>query len=160
VKNTFALMQSIPREFAGGAIYRAEQQSFPALVGLSLNVTHLERGAIREPHVCPNAARINYVIAGDGRVGILGPGGEKQVIDVIPGNVTFVPQGYVHWIENTGDELLKYLTAFSHEQPVLIELSEILSATPNPTLSKTFALSDDVVSSIPSRPVVIGGEGY
>lgn len=160
MRNTYALMQSIPREFAGGAIYRAEQQSLHALVGLSLNLTKLEKGAIREPHVCSNAARINYVIAGNGHVGILGPGGEKQIIEVIPGNVIFVPQGYVHWIENTGNELLQYLTAFSHEQPVFIELSEILSATPNSTLSKAFALSDDVVSAVPNRSVVIGGEGY
>jgi oxalate decarboxylase/phosphoglucose isomerase-like protein (cupin superfamily) len=160
MKNVFALMQSIPREFAGGAIYRANKESFPALEGLSLQALRLEAGALREPHTHPNAAQMDYVVAGRARVGILGPGGEPQLIDVIPGNVTFVPQGHVHWIENTGDEPLHFLLVLNHEAPETIELSEILAATPNDSLSRLFGMTETAMAAVPTQARVIGGEGY
>ena len=160
MKNVFALMQSIPREFAGGAIYRADKNSFPALKGLSLQAMRLEVGAIREPHIHPNAAQMDYVLSGRARIGIVGPNGERQLIDAISGNVTFVPQGYLHWIENTGQDVLQFLLVLSHEEPQTIEMSEMLAATPNETLAKTFSLTESVVSAVPSKVVVIGGEGF
>ncbi|MET0397022.1 MAG: ferritin-like domain-containing protein [Longimicrobiaceae bacterium] len=160
MSNFFRLLQSIPREFAGGSIFRADHNSFPALQGLSLQLLRLEPGAIREPHIHPNAAQMDFLISGRAQVGILGPGGNRQVIEALPGHVTFVPQGHVHWIENTGDEQLEFLLILNHEAPQTIELSEMLAATPNPTLETTFSLSKEAVEALPVRAVVIGGEGY
>jgi hypothetical protein len=39
-------------------------------------------------------------------------------------------------------------------------MSEMLAATPNETLAKTFSLTESVVSAVPSKVVVIGGEGF
>jgi oxalate decarboxylase/phosphoglucose isomerase-like protein (cupin superfamily) len=160
MKKVFAMMQSIPKEFAGGEIYRADATSYPEAKGLSLQLLILQPGAIREPHIRSNAAQLDYVVFGRGRIGMVAPGGESTIVDVIAGNVVFVPQGHLSWIENVGQAELRAVLALAHERPETIELSEILAATPNEALSKAYGLADDVLSAIPTRGVVIGGKGY
>ena len=43
---------------------------------------------------------------------------------------SFVPRGYVHWIQNVGNGPLNFLVILSHELPETIELSETMTGVP------------------------------
>jgi oxalate decarboxylase/phosphoglucose isomerase-like protein (cupin superfamily) len=88
---------------------------------------------MREPHLHPDAAQLDYLIAGRARVGIIGSEG-RQLLDMEPGDVCFIPQGHMHWIQNTGGIPLHFLLTLSHEEPQTIEFSALATGVP---VSKT-----------------------
>lgn len=143
-------------EFRGGHLYRATKKFFPVLNKLAVQGLRLDPGAVREPHVHPNAEQLDYCIAGTARVGIVGPEGERQLLDLQPGQISFVPQGQLHWIENTGDEQLRFLVVLSHEEPETIELSEMLAGVPRSTLAASFGIAEEQLEGLPEKAVTIG----
>jgi oxalate decarboxylase len=89
------------------------------------------------------------------RVGIVGPEGEHQSLDLGAGDISFVPQGYLHWIENVGVDELRFLVVLSHEEPLTIELSEMLAGVPRETLAKSLELPIDALQGMPERRIMI-----
>jgi oxalate decarboxylase/phosphoglucose isomerase-like protein (cupin superfamily) len=157
MENMFHFRESVFRRFAFGDFFRASQRNFPVLKGLAVQGLVLAPGGIREPHTHPNAHQLDYCIKGDARVGIVGPNEEVQLLDLHEGDISFVPQGYLHWIENTGQTEMSFLVVLSHEEPQTVELSEMLSGVPRETLAKMYGVSGKVFEAIPSGVVVIGG---
>ena len=156
-KNMFKFEKSADHaELPGGTLLRLTQEKFPALKGTALNAIHLKPGAIREPHVHPNCAQLDYVVSGSAKVGIIGPGQEVQIMDLEAGELSYVPQGWLHWIENTGKSELHTLIMLTHELPETIEFSDMLSQIPNATLAKIFGVSESTFDAIPSETVRIG----
>jgi len=91
--HVFPFERSAPITCAGGTLHRGTQQRFPVLRGLAIQSLRLNRGAIREPHVHPNAEQLDYCVAGRARVGIVGPQGVRQLLELGPGDSSFAPQG-------------------------------------------------------------------
>jgi oxalate decarboxylase/phosphoglucose isomerase-like protein (cupin superfamily) len=127
--NILKLESSAPLLLPKGMMFRATRKSFPVLDGLSMQSFHLEPGGMREPHLHPDAAQLDYLISGKARVGIIGPEG-RQLLDMESGDVCFIPQGHLHWIENTGDVPLHFLLTLSHEDPQTVELSALNAGAP------------------------------
>ncbi len=157
MSNQFAFKQNVFKQFANGDFYRASSKNFPVLKGLAVQALELEAHAVREPHTHPNAHQLDFCVSGVGRVGIVGPEGETHYLDLKPGDISFVPQGYLHWIENLGEERLSFLVVLSHEEPQTIEFSEMMSGVPNATLAKMYNLPERVFAAIPEKTVIIGG---
>jgi oxalate decarboxylase/phosphoglucose isomerase-like protein (cupin superfamily) len=143
-------------EFSGGTFFRANKKHFPCLKGLAVQQLKLKPGAVREPHSHPNAEQLDYCVSGHARVGIVGPEGQKQLLDLHDGDISFVPRGYVHWIENVGSGQLHFLVILSHEMPETIELSETLVGVPGKTLSAALGVSPDLLAGLPTKTVTIG----
>lgn len=142
--------------FPGGIFRRANQKRFKALRGLAVQKLDLKPGAVREPHSHPNAEQLDYCISGHAQVGIIGPDGHRQLLDLSEGDISFVPRGYIHWIQNMGKEDLQFLVVLSHEQPETVELSETLLGVPADTLAAAFGLSAQVIATLPKTTVTIG----
>jgi len=157
MSNMHMFRDEVFRTFPMGNFFRANAKNFPALKGLAVQGLDLAPGAVREPHTHPNANQLDYCISGQGRVGIVGPDGETHYLDLKTGDISFVPQGYLHWIENTGTEPLSFLVVLSHEEPLTIELSGMLAGVPNATLGNMYDVSEQVFEAIPDRTIVIGG---
>lgn len=60
-----------------------------------------------------------------------------------------MPQGYLHWIENTSDKILHFLVILSHEEPETIELSEMMSGVTPPNVKKLFGVDAKDFGEIP-----------
>lgn len=153
--NLFHFGKSKPQKFAGGDLRRASERSFPPLKEIAIQSLHMKVGAIREPHSHPNAHQLDYCISGHALVGIIGPDGHKQFLELEAGDISFVPQGYIHWIENKGREELKFLVMLTHNEPETIELSETLIGVPNKTLEKVLGISEKIWEKLPEKAVVV-----
>jgi oxalate decarboxylase len=155
--NSYRFESSPPHgSFEGGTFLRASKAKFPALRGLAIQALHLQPGAVREPHSHPNAEQLDYCVHGRAQVGIIGPEGHRQLLDLEQGDISFVPQGFIHWIANTGDEPLHFLVVLSHEEPLTIELSETLAGLPREVLRTVLGLEESALDALPSEAVTIG----
>ncbi len=158
-RNMFDFEGTDPREFVGGLLFRASKANFEPLKGLAVQGLTMKPGAIREPHSHPNAEQLDYCIGGEARVGIVEPGGGTQSLDLKKGHISFVPQGHVHWIENTGSTDLRFLVVLSDEEPETLELSETLAGIPDSVLATTVNLSAGDLEGLPQEAVVLGHPG-
>lgn len=139
----FDLKGSPPQVKAkGGTIQEANQSTFPALQGngLSIYLLTLHPGAIRIPHWHPDAAELDYCLAGTARFGLAFPDGEWQRFDVAAGEISVIPQGWFHYIENVGSETMRMLVIFNSSSPNDIGISEGFQAIPREVLGTTFGV--------------------
>lgn len=136
-------------KFDGGALINANKSNFQSLDRLSIQSIKLEPGAFREPHVHPNATQLDYCVAGEAQVGIVGHNGENQLFDLKSGEISFVPQGHLHWIKNAGQSTLHMILIASHEMPETIELSQMLGGVPNTDLAVIFGIKQEIFDEIP-----------
>ncbi len=159
MKNVFKFMSSEPQKYSSGKLWRASQKNFAALKGLAIQALELKAASFREPHVHPNAHQLDYCMSGSARVGIVGPEGHKQYLDLNEGDISFVPQGYLHWIENLGDKPLHFLVILSHEEPETIELSEMVAGVSPHNIKQLFGVEAEAFGKIPDGGHRIKG-GY
>jgi oxalate decarboxylase/phosphoglucose isomerase-like protein (cupin superfamily) len=150
MENAFKFMSSEPQKYSSGKLWRASQRNFAALKGLAIQALELKAGSFREPHVHPNAHQLDYCLSGSARVGIVGPEGHKQYLDLSDGDISFVPQGYLHWIENVGKEPLHFLVILSHEEPETIELSEMVAGVSPQNIKQLFGVEAEAFGKIPN----------
>ncbi len=54
--------------------------------------------------------------------------------------VVFIPQGFMHDIENIGNEEAKFVVAFNNERPTSIGISGSVGSMPNRVMNKTFGI--------------------
>jgi oxalate decarboxylase len=126
----------------GGTIQEANQGTFPALQGngLSIYLLTLSPGAVRIPHWHPDAAELDYCLSGTARIGLAFPSGEWQQFDVSAGEISILPQGWFHYIENVGTETMTMLVIFNNSSPNDIGISEGFQAIPREVLGTTFGV--------------------
>jgi oxalate decarboxylase len=122
----------------GGWVRMSNSFLMPSLEGLSMYSLQLEPQGAREPHWHPNAHELNYLISGKARITLLSPGQSVDTFDMEAGDMSFLPKGYLHHIENTGTENASFAIFFNHTAPSDIGLSGCLGAYPNELLASLF----------------------
>jgi oxalate decarboxylase len=131
----------------GGTVIECTVKNFP-VVGQSdaaIFLLTLEPGAVREPHWHPNAWEMEYVVSGNARLGVVLPDGTFDLVDLGPGDVGFVPQGWAHYIENIGNTVMKMPIVFGNNQPNDIGLSTFFSGVPTSAFARTLGLPESVM---------------
>jgi oxalate decarboxylase len=132
----------------GGTVTECTVKNFP-VVGQSdaaIFLLTLEPGGLREPHWHPNAWELEYVVSGHARLGVVLPNGTSNIVDLGPGDVGFVPQGWGHYIENIGDTVMTMPIVFGNNQPNDIGLSTFFSGLPTQAFARTFSLPEAVMA--------------
>lgn len=137
----YPLEASAPVEYAAGALRWATRGQLPVLQGVSMASLRLASGGLRELHWHLNANELNVCLVGEGRIGIFAPDGTSETIDIVPGSITFIPDGYTHYIENTGADELHLVIAFTHERPETTDFSQALPSLPTPLLAQVFGVA-------------------
>ncbi len=131
----------------GGTRAIANKDNFPMLNGMSLYSLRLGSGGVREPHWHPNADELGYCLAGKALMTIFSPGAGHDTFTVDAGELVFVPKGYLHHIENIGDNETKFAIAFNHEKPEDIGISGSTGSIPDKILGATFGLGAEYFSN-------------
>ena len=155
----YPLMDQAPYEtFKGGVEHRVTVEDFPISTTMSGVVLDLEPGAVREPHWHPNADDWQYVVSGRSRMGVFGSHGRAKTEDFKQGDAGYVPRGYGHYIENTGDAPLRVLIGFNSGHYQEISLSSWLASNPDGVLADNFKTRDDLVAKFPDHRVFIASK--
>ncbi len=137
----YPLEASAPVAYAVGEARWATAEQLPTLQGVSMVSLRLAAGGLRELHWHLNANELNVCLAGTGRIGIFAPDGTSEAIAIVPGSITFIPDGYTHYIQNTGADELHLVISFTAERPETTDFSQALPVFPTPLLAQTFGVA-------------------
>ena len=133
--------------------------NFPVLKGIGAVLLRLEKGGVREPHWHPNASELNYCISGTAKMTIYSNNSRKDVITINPGQLTFVPTGCWHDIENIGEEL-KIVIVYDNERFEDLGISGSVGSMPTRILNSIFEINStglfDELGDVPSKDVIFG----
>ncbi len=127
----------------GGARVDVTAEQMRILEGISLATLELAPGAAREPHWHPNAAELSYCLEGTATMTIVEPGGRRVSMQAEPGDLVFVPSGFVHDIEAGAGAGARFLVCFGHERPEDLSLTSSLAEMPAHVLAATFGTKTD-----------------
>lgn len=134
---------------AGGWAKQLHKGMLPELANLALFVLSLNEKGLREPHWHPNATELNYCLKGKVRISIQFPSGELETYELSEGGVGLIPQGYLHHIENIGNDEARLAVFFTNASPTDIGLSGAIGAYPNAVLAAACEVSDNYFDDFP-----------
>lgn len=139
-------------ENAGGSVTTCREVTFPVVRGnaAAVYLLKLKPGALREPHWHPNCWEFDVMVSGKVQMTIVAPNGVPSVFTLEPGDVSFVPQGYVHSIKNIGTVEAVMPIVFNHEMPSDVGLSTMWGGFAESQFAQTFGVPDSVISAIPA----------
>ncbi len=145
----------------GGSAKIANKYSFPILEELALFSLRIKGRGVREPHWHPNASELNYVLTGRAKLTILSPGGELDTFEIGPGEGSYIPMSYYHYIESVSDEELHMTVFFTNSAPTDIGISGALSSYSNEQLAAVFGVKPEDFKDLKRYQedvlVVVGG---
>ena len=153
---SYKLSEQAPIEFAGGQVRIVDSSTFPAASTIAAALVEVEPGGLRELHWHPNADEWQYFISGRGRMGVFASAGRSRTFDYQAGDIGYVPFAMGHYVENTGDEPLRFLEMFRSDRFADVSLNQWMGLLPpalvrahlNLDAATTAALSQD-------KPVIV-----
>ncbi|MEQ9690593.1 MAG: cupin domain-containing protein [Bauldia litoralis] len=146
-----------PRTFPGGTLRVVSQQEFPISTTVTGGILEIKPGGIREMHWHPNAVEWQYYLAGKARMTVFGSHGRARTDDFVAGDVGYVPQGYGHYIENTGEEDLQLLIVFNNATYESISLAAWMAHNTPELLAANFKVPADTFAAFPDGSDLIPG---
>jgi oxalate decarboxylase len=151
----YRLLAAKPEVFAGGTLTRASSAEFPISTTMTGALLVIRPGGMRELHWHPHAAEWQYYIQGSGRMTVFGSHGRARTDEFGVGDVGYVPQGYGHYIENTGSDELQMLAVFNNGTYESINLSAWMAGNPDLLLATNFKQPESVFAKFPKDAVVM-----
>jgi len=100
----YQLLAAKPDPFAGGTMRTVSEREFPISAMMTGALLTIKPGALRELHWHPHAAEWQFYLKGSARTTVFGSHGRVCTDEFAAHDVGYVPQGYGHYIENTGDD--------------------------------------------------------
>ncbi len=155
----YSIMSQEPHKFSAGQERRVTVKEFPISSSIAGVILELEPAAIRELHWHPNADEWQYWIEGSGRVGVFGSHGRSRIEEFGVGAAGYIPRGFGHFIENTGDTTCKILIGLNDGEYQAIDASAWFASNPKDILAGNFAASPALFDSFPHRRVFIAPKG-
>jgi oxalate decarboxylase len=114
----------------GGQVRIVDSSNFPAATTIAAALVELQPGGMRELHWHPNTDEWQYYITGRGRMTVFASSGKARTFDYQAGDVGYVPFAMGHYVENTGDEPLRFLEMFRSDHYADVSLNQWLALTP------------------------------
>jgi oxalate decarboxylase len=111
----------------------------------------IKPGGLRELHWHPNADEWQYYLSGHARMGVFGSNGRARNEEFGPGDVGYVPQGYGHYIENTGSEDLEFLIVLNNGDYQSISITAWMAANPHLLLATNFRVPESTFEKFPRK---------
>ena len=115
--------------------------NFPILQGMGAALLRLKKGGIREPHWHPNAAELSLCIAGNTEMTIFGNNAARDTFVIKAGDLTFVPKGYLHDIQNIGDVEAKFIVVYDNERPENLGISGAVGSLSPRVLDRSLGIN-------------------
>jgi oxalate decarboxylase len=151
----YRLLAQEPRRFPGGDIRMVGAAEFPISTTLTGALLNLEPAGLREMHWHPNCDEWFLVLEGRLEMTLFASLGTARTETFEAGDVGFAPQGYGHYLENTGQGRAQVLLGFNTGSYQEISASAWLAATPRQVLATNFGVPEESFRHIPGQEVFI-----
>ena len=119
-----------PVEAPGGRVRIVDSRNFPVATTIAGALVEVDPGAMRELHWHPNTDEWLYFIEGKARMTAFAAAGNARTFDFQAGDVGYVPFAMGHYIENLGDEPVRFLEMFRSDRFVDLSLNQWMALTP------------------------------
>jgi oxalate decarboxylase len=151
----YQLLAQQPLEFPGGTMRTVSEREFPISTTMTGALLIIKPGGLRELHWHPNAAEWQLYIRGSARMTVFGSHGRARTDDFAAGDVGYVPQGYGHYIENTGSEDMEVVLVLNNATYQSISITAWMAANPHLLLSTNFKVPESVFAKFPKHALIM-----
>ena len=155
VSYSYRLLKQKPIKVAGGQVRIVDSTNFPAATTIAAALVEVEPGGLRELHWHPNTDEWQYYISGQGRMTVFASSGKARTFDYQAGDVGYVPFAMGHYVENTGDEPLRFLEMFRSPYFADISLNQWMALTPVELVQSHLNLSPQMKAALRKDKLVI-----
>jgi oxalate decarboxylase len=144
-----------PVKVAGGQVRIVDSSNFPAASTIAAALVEVEPGGLRELHWHPNTDEWQYYIAGQARMTVFASSGKARTFDYQAGDVGYVPFAMGHYVENIGDEPLRFLELFRSDHFADISLTQWMALTPPELVRAHLNLDPKAIAALSKDKAVI-----
>jgi oxalate decarboxylase len=150
------LLGQQPTKVAGGQVRIVDSSNFPAATTIAAALVEVDPGGLRELHWHPNTDEWQYYISGRGRMTVFASGRKARTFDYQAGDVGYVPFAMGHYVENTGDEQLRFLEMFRSDHFADVSLNQWMALTPPDLVRPHLNLVRQTIGALSKdKPVVV-----
>jgi oxalate decarboxylase len=145
-----------PTRAAGGHVHIVDSTTFHAARTVAAAIVHVEPGALRELHWHPNTDEWQYYLGGQGRMTVFASSGKARTFDYRAGDVGYVPFAMGHYVENTGDEPLRFLEVFRSDHFADVSLNQWMALTPPELVQAHLNLDPQTIAALSRhKPIIV-----
>ncbi|MDN5388581.1 oxalate decarboxylase family bicupin [Bacillus paralicheniformis] len=127
---SYKLLEQEPIVSSGGKVWIADSTNFKASKTIASALVEVEPGGIRELHWHPNTDEWQYYISGQAKMTVFASDGHARTFNYQAGDVGYVPFAMGHYVQNTGDEPLRFLEIFKDDHYADVSLNQWLALVP------------------------------
>jgi oxalate decarboxylase len=138
-----------------GEVRIVDSTSFKVSITVAVAIVTVHPGGMREIHWHQNADEWQYYMSGQARMTVVGTGKRARTMDFLAGDVGYVEKTLPHYIENTGDDDLRFLEVFRSNRFEDLSLSEWLTHTPAELVMAHLNISKKTYDQIPREKLVV-----
>jgi oxalate decarboxylase len=139
----------------GGEVRVVDSSIFKASTNIAMAMVTVHPGGMRELHWHPNSDEWQYHIAGKAKMTVISTANLARTMDFQAGDVGYVQQTFLHYVENTGDTYLIFLEMFKSSFYQDLSFSEWLSHTPPELVMAHLNIDKATYDAIPKEKMVI-----
>jgi oxalate decarboxylase len=152
----FKLMDQSPTTSPGGRVRIADTRNFPISTDVAAAHVEVDPGHMREIHWHPNADEWQYYISGKARMTVFAAEAKARTFDFQAGDVGYVPISMSHFIENIGDEPLRFLELFKSPRYMDVSLAQWMALTPHELVEAHLKIERGILDAMrkDKQPVV------
>jgi oxalate decarboxylase len=147
--------QSIAKKTTGGEARIVDASTFKVSTTVAAAIVTVHPGGMRELHWHQNADEWQYYISGKARMTVVGTGERARTMDFEAGDVGYIEKTLPHYIENNGDEDLRFLELFRSSRFEDLSFSEWLAHTPPELVMSHLNIDRATYDRIPQHKLVV-----
>jgi oxalate decarboxylase len=150
------LMEQEPIDTGVGTARILDSSNFPIATTIAAALVEVKPGAMREMHWHPNNDEWMYLIEGKGRMTVFASRGTARTFNYQAGDVGYVPLAMGHYIQNTGEETLRFLEMFKSDRFADVSLNQLMALTPREFVQEHLHVGRELMDALQKekRPVV------
>jgi oxalate decarboxylase len=157
VPQTFShrMLAQEPIKAAGGTVRITDSSNFPVATTIAAALVEVEPGGMRELHWHPNTDEWQYYLAGRGRMGVFASSGKARTFDYQAGDVGYVPFAMGHYVQNMGDEPLRFLEMFRSDHFADVSLNQWMALTPPELVQAHLNLDQQTMAALRKDKAIV-----
>jgi oxalate decarboxylase len=146
-----------PIKRSGGRVRIVDSSNFPPATTIAAALVEIDPGGMRELHWHPNKSdEWQYYLSGRARMTVFASSGTARTFDYQAGDVGYVPFPMGHYIENRGNEPVRFLEMFRSDRFADISLIQWMALTPPELVRQHLNLDARTIRALSkTKPILV-----